>query len=418
MVDAGTPFAGAPFARLVPAMLVPPEDPSEAGPMRRTVRDWFVDVLLFGLAIALGVLFYGDSITHAVDPVRDGMHVLDWCFGALACAALWWRRRFPIAVGVLTALLSIPSASAAPASVVGLFTVAVHRRTSAALVVGGVNLLVSLLFALIRPASDLSMFWTMVVSVALTAVVTAWGMFVRARRQLVWTLRERADRAEAEQRLLAEQARLAERTRIAREMHDVLAHRISLMALHAGGLQVRPDLPPEQIRETADLLRSTAQRALEELRGVIGVLRDENAHESSPSAPQPTLRDIARLVNDTRRAGAKITFAMELPADAQPPDTLGRDAYRIVQEALTNVAKHATGAATSVRVDGVPGGELRVQVRNPLPVSGPSVGLPGSGSGLLGLTERVALAGGTLEHGPNAAGEFVVDARLTWAASS
>ena len=100
--------------------------------------------------------------------------------------------------------------------------------------------------------------------------------------------------------------------------------------------------------------------------------------------------------------------------DADPPDALGRDAYRIVQEALTNVAKHAQGTATSVRVSGGPGDGLRVDVRNRLPIAAGSATIPGSGSGLLGLQERVALAGGTLASGPNDAGEFVVDARLAW----
>jgi len=113
------------------------------------------------------------------------------------------------------------------------------------------------------------------------APIVGWGMFVRARRQLILTLRERAQRAEADQTLHAERARTAERTRIAREMHDVLAHRISLVALHAGALEVRPDLPPEMVRETAELLRSTARQALEELRGVIGVLRDETRQDPS-----------------------------------------------------------------------------------------------------------------------------------------
>ncbi|MGH8918880.1 MAG: sensor histidine kinase, partial [Actinomycetes bacterium] len=142
----------------------------------------------------------------------------------------------------------------------------------------------------------------------LTAAV-AWGMFVRARRQLLFTLRERALRAEADQLLHADSARMAERSRIAREMHDVLAHRISLVALHAGALEVRPDLPPAQVRETAALLRSTARQALEELRDVIGVLRDEPGQEA-PTAPQPTLADIPRLVDETRRAGVKIDFEM------------------------------------------------------------------------------------------------------------
>ncbi len=258
------------------------------------------------------------------------------------------------------------------------------------------------------------------INITAIAVVTAWGMFVRARRQLVWTLRARAERAEAEQRLRADQARAAERTRIAREMHDVLAHRISLMALHAGGLQVARDLTDTQVRETAGLLRSTAQQALEELRGVIGVLREDPAGEGSsdasdarPAPPQPTLRDIPRLVEDTRRAGARIKYSQAV--DGEVPDGVGRDAYRIVQEALTNVAKHARGTATSIQVTGSPGGGLHVAVRNRLPVGVPAGPvLPGSGTGLLGLRERVGLAGGTLTHGATADGEFVVDALLSW----
>ena len=208
---------------------------------------------------------------------------------------------------------------------------------------------------------------------------------------------------------------MAERTRIAREMHDVLAHRISLLALHAGGLEVRPDLPPEKVRETAELLRSTARQALEELRGVIGVLREEPGQESTTPTPQPTLSDIGRLVDEARRAGAKIDFEMRVEHLDAAPGSLGRDAYRIVQEALTNIGKHASGAATRVRVTGAPGSGLHVSVRNRQPVHpqrGPA--LPGSGAGLLGLLERVALAGGTLVHGPDGSGDFVVDAELKW----
>jgi signal transduction histidine kinase len=207
---------------------------------------------------------------------------------------------------------------------------------------------------------------------------------------------------------------MAERTRIAREMHDVLAHRISLMALHAGALEVLPDLPPDTVRETAQLLRSTAHQALEELRSVIGVLR-EGPGQPPPATPQPTLSDIRRLVEETRRAGAKIDFEMPVDDPNAAPSGLGRDAYRIVQEALTNIGKHAHGTAGRVRVTGAEGHGLHVSVRNPLPVhatAGPA--LPGSGAGLLGLQERVTLAGGTLVHGPDGSGDFVVDAELPW----
>jgi signal transduction histidine kinase len=208
---------------------------------------------------------------------------------------------------------------------------------------------------------------------------------------------------------------MAERTRIAREMHDVLAHRISLLALHAGALEVRPDLPPEKVRETAELLRSTARQALEELRGVIGVLREDPAADRAPAAPQPTLSDIRRLVEETRRAGASIDLEMQVQQPDAVPGPLGRDAYRIVQEALTNIGKHAGGTAGRVRVAGGPQEGLHVSVRNRIPVhahSGPA--LPGSGAGLLGLQERVALTGGTLVHGPDGSGDFVVEAELRW----
>jgi signal transduction histidine kinase len=270
-----------------------------------------------------------------------------------------------------------------------------------------------LLFGVYSPTTDPLSVILLVTPLALAA--TAIGMFVRARRQLLFTLRERAERAETGQRLHEDRARMAERTRIAREMHDVLAHRISLLALHAGALEVRPDLPPEKVRETAELLRSTARQALEELRGVVGLLREEPGNEWVPAVPQPTLSDIRRLVEETRRAGANIDFEMRVEQAEAIPGALGRDAYRIVQEALTNVGKHASGTATRVRVSGEPVVGLHVSVRNRQPIraqAGPT--LPGSGAGLLGLQERVALAGGTLVHGPDGTGDFVVDAELQW----
>jgi signal transduction histidine kinase len=255
----------------------------------------------------------------------------------------------------------------------------------------------------------------MLPTMALAAAATAWGMFIRARRQLLSTLRDRAERAEADQLVRAERARLAERTRIAREMHDVLAHRISLVALHAGALEVALDLPPAQVRESAALLRLTAHQALEELRDVIGVLREEPGQERPSTVPQPTLADIPRLVEETRRSGAKIDFEMQVDGAAAAPGPLGRDAYRIVQEALTNISKHARGTLAQVRVAGAPNRGLHVSVRNP-----PAVGAytppapPGSGTGLLGLQERVTLANGVLVHGPDASGDFVVEADLPW----
>jgi signal transduction histidine kinase len=136
---------------------------------------------------------------------------------------------------------------------------------------------------------------------------------------------------------------------------------------------------------------------------------------AEPSAPSPTLSDIRRLVEETRRAGARIDFEMRVEHPDAAASALGRDAYRIVQEALTNIGKHAHGTAGQVRVTGGAGTGLHVTVRNRLPVHAqPHPALPGSGTGLLGLQERVALAGGTLVHGPDSSGDFVVDAELPW----
>jgi signal transduction histidine kinase len=247
-------------------------------------------------------------------------------------------------------------------------------------------------------------------------VFALWGAYVGARRDLVASLRDRAVRAEAERELRAEQARLAERSRIAREMHDVLAHKVSLIALQAGALEVNPGLSAEQVEKSAGLIRSTAREALEELREVLGVLRADppaTATGSAQLAPQPGLSDIPALVESSRSAGVQVTLS--LPADQRLEQlaissSTGRTAYRVVQESLTNVHKHARGAATKVVVSGSDT-ELRVQVSNLRPVAAGTL-LPGSGAGLIGLRERVALHGGLLTAGPTDDGGWRVDARL------
>ena len=376
-------------------------------------REWAVDALAILLAVGLGAIFLSPELHDTPDPLTAAQIAVDVAAGALACALLWWRRRWPVGVALGCLLLGMVSTSATPAGLLALASLAVHRPARPTVVVTLLWLPSVLVFAAYSPTTGPLSVVLFVMPLALGA--SGWGMFIRARRQLLLSLRERALRAEADQELHEEQARVAERTRIAREMHDVLAHRISLLALHAGGLEMRPNLPPDQVRETATLLRATARQALEELRTVIGVLREATGHEPAPATPQPTLRDISRLVEETRAAGADIDFEMQVERIDDLPASLGRDAYRIVQEALTNVGKHARGSAARVRITGGPDAGLRVSVRNrqPLPAYA-SATLPGAGAGLLGLRERVALAGGTLVLGPDGAGDFVVEAELTW----
>jgi signal transduction histidine kinase len=399
--------------QLVPASLLAPVDPAQPDTVwPRRGRGWTVDALGFLLAAALGALFLSPALHDTDVPLSTQQVVVDVACGALACLSLWWRRRWPLGVALACLFLGAFSISATAAGLLALTSLAVHRSLRPVLIAAALWIPSALTFAIYSPTTDpLSV---VLVAIPLVLAAIAWGMFVRARRQLLFTLRERALRAEAEQRLHADQARMAERTLIAREMHDVLAHRISLMALHAGALEVQQDLPP-QVRETAELLRLTARQALEELRSVIGVLREEPGRESPPSAPQPSLSDIPRLIDETRRAGAKIDFEMRVDHPNAAPSMLGRDAYRIVQESLTNIGKHAHGTAGRVLITGAADRGLHVSVRNHLPIHAhPGPTLPGSGAGLLGLQERVNLSGGSLVHGPDGSGDFVVDAELPW----
>jgi len=239
-------------------------------------------------------------------------------------------------------------------------------------------------------------------------------MFVRARRQLLLSLKERAERAEATQQLQVAQAQLHERERIAREMHDVLAHRISLLSLHAGALEFRPDAPPEEIARAAGVIRASARQALQDLREVIGVLRDGSPADT-PERPQPTIADLSELVAESRAAGMRVELDDQLDTLTSVPTGIGRSAYRIVQEGLTNARKHAPGALVRVTVAGGPAEGLSIEVRNPLPVGRPlGPTLPGAGSGLIGLTERATLANGRLEHGPTRDGDFRLWVWIPW----
>jgi signal transduction histidine kinase len=231
-------------------------------------------------------------------------------------------------------------------------------------------------------------------------------MLVRARRQLVVSLRDRARRAEAEQHLRVDQARQTERTRIAREMHDVLAHRISLVSVHAGALEFRADIPAEDVARSAAVIRENAHQALQDLREILGVLRAPDGTQDgqdSPERPTPTLADVPRLVQESQQAGMRVDLTM-LVEPAEVPAATGRTAYRVVQEGLTNAHKHASGARVGVTLSGGPGEGLDVAVHNVRPVGDVPSPIPGAGRGLAGLAERVEVAGGRLEHGPDGAG--------------
>ncbi|MER7498839.1 histidine kinase [Nonomuraea pusilla] len=228
------------------------------------------------------------------------------------------------------------------------------------------------------------------------------GLYVRARRDL----------AEREARGQVERARTEERARLAREMHDVVTHRVSLMVLQAGTLRMRAEqVRGEELRAAAEQIRATGAQALDELRAVVGVLRAGDPVEAAPLTPQPDLPDLETLVRESRAVGMPVDLRVTGEAPDLPPP-LGRTAYRIVQEALTNARKHAFGAPVTVEVAYAPR-RVVLRVRNAAPTGRrPADPLPGGGAGLLGLRERVTLVGGALHAGPTASGGFEVGAEL------
>jgi signal transduction histidine kinase len=386
---------------------------AESGP-HRSPRDWVVDVVLFLSAFALGGI-----LLAATWQSHDGTTAIaDIVLGAVACVSLWWRRRNPTGVGVLCAAISAVSALSGGAALAAVFNAAVRSTPRGLTTVVSTALAAGAVFAALYTGGTGFDWVGLVVGVLLTVVVVGWGLFARARRILVVSLRERADRLEAEQRARAEQAREAERRRIAREMHDVLAHRLSLLSVHAGALEFHADAPPGEVAEAAGVIRASAHAALQELRAVIGVLR-EGGDGAAPEPPQPTLGQIPALVDECRAAGMRVHCTIGVPDAAALPAGLGRTAYRIVQEGLTNARKHAPAAAVEVEIAGAPGGPLTVEVVSRRPVAagvGARSAVPGAGSGLIGLSERVALAGGELVHGARADGDHVLRAELPWAA--
>ncbi|WP_431041652.1 histidine kinase [Streptomyces sp. P1-3] len=349
----------------------PAASAEQRGP-RRTARDWAVDLACCTAAVAFSVATSGPIDR---DPaVSDNQLFADLMVGGvLGCAALWLRRRHP--VGLAAALLPVSAVShfVIGPLLVALFTVAVHRPPRTTAFVGAGAMAFSLIGGLLHDDPELDFAASTLFGAVIYGCVIGWGLFVRSRRQLLESLRERARRAEAEAALRAEQAQRLTRERIAREMHDVLAHRLSLLSVHAGALEYRADASPDEVAQAAGVIRSSAHAALQDLREVIGVLRAPYGEpaDGAPERPQPTLADLPRLVTESRQAGMRVTLRKAPDGEGPPavPGGTARTAYRIVQEGLTNARKHAPGAEVTVTVTGAPGEGLRVEVRNPLPAA-------------------------------------------------
>jgi signal transduction histidine kinase len=362
-------------------------------------------------------------------------------FGLLAGSVLVLRRRWPIAV-VLVAVAITPAQMGFLMGVVGLYTLAaaeLPRRVIGAL--AGMSLVGTLIVTFVRVRQDMDRGdWTLgdwflpfaaiTTSLGLTAPPVLLGLYVGARRRLMESLRERADSLERELQLLAERAeeraewaRNEERTRIAREMHDVVAHRVSLMVVHAAALQAVARKDPEKAVRNAALVGDMGRQALTELREMLGVLRSSErpASRGVPLAAVGAGRGgggegragsgLGGLSGQSAAAGMVVDLSVEGEARSYAA-AVEQTAYRVVQEALTNVHKHAAGAKTHVRL-AHRGSEIAMQVENeppPEPASAEAARLPSGGNGLVGMKERVAELGGVFVSGPTEAGGFRVSA--------
>ncbi|GAA3453181.1 sensor histidine kinase [Dactylosporangium matsuzakiense] len=397
--------------------------------MRRRAIDWLI-ALLCAVTTAGPAM---DSTLFGGSPYggwRCGPAILV-PLAALTGVAALMRRRRPLLFAAAAGLAWVVAA-AYPAVVAATFTLGAHGRPrrSAGAAVAVVTAAVAIPFR--REGMDA----VIPLSVAVCVAPALLGLWLAGRRDALTGLRERAERAEREAVLLADQARAEERARIAHDMHDVVTHRIGLMVLHATALEVAApaDRPP-----IARRIGTIGREALGELRALVGVLHNDR---SPPLAPSPTLADLARLAAESRAAGTAVRLSTAGPQRPLPA-LVEQAAYRVVQEALTNVRTHAPATSAGVHLR-YSRDHLTITVTNTSPEpgvaepaarptrprasadggSGPAAddqagrgpGAAGTGRdggfGLIGLRERVRLLGGTLTAGPAPDGRFVLSATI------
>jgi signal transduction histidine kinase len=409
------------------------------------------------LDVSLGAVSALECAAEGIPFARDAG--IPWAagvvFGLLAGSVLVVRRKWPIAV-VLVAIAITPAQMGFLMGIVGLYTLAASelpRRIIGSL--AGMSLLGTLIVTFVRVRQDMASedldigdwfipFAAIATSLGVTAPPVLLGLYVGARRRLMESLRERADSLERELQLLAERAeeraewaRGEERTRIAREMHDVVAHRVSLMVVHAAALQAVARKDPEKAVKNAALVGDMGRQALTELREMLGVLRagadgaraeraavplaavgvaaaaaaSRAAEDGERPAEGPCLSELEELIGQSTAAGMVVALSVEGEVRSYAPE-VESTAFRVVQEALTNVHKHAAGAKTYVRLAHRVS-EIAMQVENEPPPevsSASSARLPSGGNGLVGMKERVSALGGVFVSGPTDAGGFRVSA--------
>ncbi|WP_180953199.1 sensor histidine kinase [Brevibacterium ihuae] len=361
---------------------------------------------------------------------------------ALLAALLWTtvllRRRFPLVVIAAGTVITLAGMDYWLV-LIGVFHALIRwerRPALAAGITGAAVVCIAAVRDALRAPDSTAMGWLLGITstpdsievrvgIAIVVVVIALisagataglALLVRSRREAV-VGRTRIAAAHRENADLADElARQSERDRLAHEIHDALAHRLSVISLQSGALETATHSSDPALAHAARVLRGQAHASLEDLRGLLGDLRTGGSRAQVAAAPPSTasLRALPRLVRSLREGGTTVDAVILLDRTESAPPVLDRSVYRIVQESLTNALKHAPGAPVSLYVDGAPGTGIRIRVTNPLPhTPGTPLGRTGTGSGIAGIRERIRILGGTSWIGESE-GVFVVDATLPW----
>ena len=379
-------------------------------PLRELIRkhgDWLLAVGIIGLAEIQAWTAGNLDLTQKA---------LAGGFGLVLLPLLAWRRRWPLLLlGTLVAATSanfwLPDAGEGEAFgilvLVGVYTAAAHTGGRAAVAASVLAVATWILVTAGDPEGIY--FGGLVFFGILVGAPFLFGRLIRARRLREALLEERSVVLEREREERARAAVAEERTRIARELHDVVAHAISVIVLQARGGRRLQFEDPDEARRAFDTIERTGSEALAEMRRLLGMLRADD--EELALAPQPSLSALDALARQVTHAGLPVEVRIE-GEPTELPAGVDLSAYRIVQEALTNALKHAgpTRARVSVRYGE---GELQIDVEDDGSASGNG---DGTGHGLLGIRERVTVYGGSFEAGRRAVGGFAVRARLPYAA--
>ncbi|WAL68837.1 histidine kinase [Amycolatopsis cynarae] len=335
------------------------------------------------------------ALNHLTGPVTVGVAIL-------AVAALLFRRRWPMPVFLLT-LPALALVGSGIATLVALYAVAVRYSNRYLLTGGGLLAAIGYLFPGLDyqfPRSDMVL--TVIYATMTAAAPIFFGRLVHAQRELALRLEDIRQAREHERELDAQAILAKERNQLAREMHDVVSHQVSLIAVQAGALGV--STTDTAVKTAADNIRTLSVDTLDELRHMVNLLRASGS-QATELTPQPTLSDLDRLVSGS---GIETHLTGSAPQDV---DTAAqRTIYRTIQEALTNVRKHAPGSTATVDI-AYDDTDLTVTVTNTRP-GRPTLQLPSARHGLIGLQERAALLGGTIMTTPTADGGFRLRLRL------